>query len=548
MPDTPDTNPDANPSAPDVSAAHGEPDPTSLPPLTTAPVTVPHDDDDDEDVGARDGAVGGAANESLAGALAVSFKVLRVVLLGLILIFVFSGFFTVQQDEVAVRTRFGRIIPRGDGGDVLTADGGPYFRWPAPVGQVYRIPTKRQTLDIDRAFVFAAAGDTQNRGRKLTEINGGESLDPEADGYLITGDGGIIHARVTVGYQIRPESAADFVRNVADVSELDRNTDDPRAIFRGAENLIRQAVEQAIVQDVAGTPLDALLTTGRAPPTPAGQATAQATPAAGGAAPTSAPAAASDAPAERLDRPKKQAQAILDGLGSGIQLLDVTIYERTVPPSIRPAFDAVLAADQLSNRLRDDAQAFSQGRLTEAAGPAYPAVLAAVDVFEDADRTRDADPAFYAAAQTALNALLDGGPMGKVLPPLADALPPDDPRRDRLRGLATTYATQSLGGRAATTVSNAQRGVTQYLSNLAADADSFERLLANYRKAPDTVRQQLFLKTLSKVLTGADNGSEVLPGGQATLRLLFNEDPSLRNDREQQRRNEQAGVPPQGGQ
>ena len=565
MPDDIDPNPTDPQGQP---PPHGEPDPHSLPPLTTAPVTTPHDADDSADDsvsdsvsdgvnGSADEGDFGAANESLAGALAVSFKVLRVVLLGLILIFLLSGFFTVQPNEVAVRTRFGKIVPRGgDGGEVLTADGGPYFRWPAPVGQVYRIPTGAQTLDLDTAFVFAAAAEPANRGKPLNEVNGPPTLDPEADGALLTGDKGLIHARFNVSYQIRPEGAADFVRNVADVAELDRNGDDPRSIFRDAERLVRATVEQAIVADVAGTRLDALLTVGRAdaaaaqtsPPaaaaeTPPAETPPAATPAAAAAPGTPAPASV----AQMQERVRSQAQRALDALDTGIQVLTVNAYQRGPPIAVRAAFNDLSIANQQRGNLSELATSYSRGQFTAAAGAAYTAVLAVIDVYEDADRTRDASPEFYKAAETALDAALDGRPMGQVLPPLADALPADDPRRGQLASLARTFADQGLGGQASSTVNNARRDVTQYLADLQAEADAFDGLLKDYRKAPQTVRQQLFLRTLSSILSGSDATTEVLPGGRKIVRLLVNEDPAVRNQREQQQRDAavRGGGPPQ---
>src|SRR5688572_23916979 len=200
-----------------------------------------------------------AANASLAGALSVSFAVLRIVMVLLILVFLFSGFFTVGADEVAVRTRFGKIVS-GPEGEVLTPEGGPYFRWPAPVGQVYRIPTVTIPLAIDRAFVFRAA---RNSGQPLNEISQGERLQPEYDGSLLTSDKSIVHARYQVQYKILPEDAAKFVRNVASVADLNTAVDSRMLIFREADLLVSNAVEQAIVEDVAATPLDRFLQGGR---------------------------------------------------------------------------------------------------------------------------------------------------------------------------------------------------------------------------------------------------------------------------------------------
>src|SRR5690606_37830850 len=200
-----------------------------------------------------------AANASLAGALAVSFAVLRIVMVLLIVVFLFSGFFTVAPDEVAVRTRFGKIVP-SDESEVLTAEGGPYFRWPAPIGQVYRIPTTTRELELSDSFVFAAARTSRQPLSELTDPGG---LDPELDGALLTADKAIVHARYRVSYRVQPANAATFVRNVASVAHLDPATNDPSRLFAAADLLVENAVERAIVADVAATPLDRFLQGGR---------------------------------------------------------------------------------------------------------------------------------------------------------------------------------------------------------------------------------------------------------------------------------------------
>ena len=54
------------------------------------------------------------ANQSLTDALRLSFRLLQVGILALLAVFLFSGFQTVEEGDVGVRTRFGAIV--GDQG------------------------------------------------------------------------------------------------------------------------------------------------------------------------------------------------------------------------------------------------------------------------------------------------------------------------------------------------------------------------------------------------------------------------------------------------
>ena len=72
------------------------------------------------------------ANQSLSDALRMSFKVLKLVMFILVIAFLFSGVMIVDQREVAVISRFGRLTgePREPG-----------FRlaWPYPIDEQIRV-------------------------------------------------------------------------------------------------------------------------------------------------------------------------------------------------------------------------------------------------------------------------------------------------------------------------------------------------------------------------------------------------------------------------
>lgn len=560
------------------TSPHGEPDPTSLPPLTTAPTTSP---------GMSEGVVDApgemdAANQSLADALGVSFRVLRWLMLAILILFVLSGFFTVQADEVAVRTRFGRILPGGEGSEVLTAEGGPYFRWPAPVGNVYRVPTGSREVRIDDPFVFAGARGP-NSTTPLQELGMPEGpLDPVQDGYLLTGDGNIVHARYSVTYRIRPAEAAAFLSNVVSTETLRRAERNPPVIFNDADTLVRLAVEEAVVADTAARELDEFLGVGQAlatpaPPTPPavdeggtgditadgaadageaggeGEASDVETPEESGAEadvpddanttpaePSITPTAPGDAAgAQEQDRIRAQAQQMLNDLNTGIEIQAVIRTARDVPPPLRGVVEQASVAEIYKDQLIRNANQQAMSIYRTVAQDAYPAVLAVIEVYEEADLLREQEPERFEAAQQAINTMFNAQPLQGPLETVQSLLPEDDPRRQELARLIERFGDDEIGGTAGTVVRNAQNQATQYIQQLQSDASFFEEQLASYRKNPEAVRQKLYLDMIGNVLSNPMAVKDVVSSESEVVRLLLNEDLSIAKRLEARRREQQ---------
>lgn len=544
------------------------------------------------DGGGGNGGRGGqfeAADQSLADALAVSFRVLKWLFVLLLAFFLFSGVFTVEQNEVAVRTTFGRIA--GDSGaaaEVLTSEGGPYFRWPRPIGEVYFVPTTERTLRLEDAFVFDIG--PRDVGKRLSELTAGNALDPATDGSLLTGDRSIVHARYEVRYKVLPQDAADFVRNVAGPEDAASFTDldgNPEALFERAERLVRMAVESAIVADVATQDIDDFIRNQRnveaeaATATPADPADPAAPESpAEGETPDAATPEPADAEATPADDPptdetagaagtagaegaaievnetsvQAAAQQMLDELRTGITIQQVTRSDYTVPPVLRPAFEALTNAQQARGLARSQGRAAYTRILTGVAGRAYPALLALIDTFEAADRRVQADPDSEAAQQAlanandALRALFTGQPIGPTLSNLAATLDADNPLVGRLQRLAQANPELTLGGEASNVVRAASTESAAIVNQTQTELRRFERLLPDYRRAPDLVKRQLFFAMLRDVLSSPDVKLEIV-GGSRWLTDQIPED-AARNRADQQRALEQQQLqqqPPQGG-
>ncbi len=175
------------------------------------------------------------ANQSLADALRLSYRVLQLAILGLLVTFLFSGFQTVQEGYTGVRTVFGRID--GEGADAQLAPGLEPF-WPYPVGEIVVFELKRSTSL--RTEFWPRLQGTLQRAIESADLN--NPIRPGADGSVITADGDLAHLQVTAEYSID------------DVSRYVSNVDRART-----ETMVRKAIARGVVMAAAATPLNDLL-------------------------------------------------------------------------------------------------------------------------------------------------------------------------------------------------------------------------------------------------------------------------------------------------
>ncbi len=154
--------------------------PTPLPPPPPpAPVTV-------ED----------ASSQALAEAMHSGFRIVKLLMIGLVVLFFCSGVFVVQPNEVAVLLRFGR--PVGVGTERLLQPGW-HWAWPYPIDEKVRIPVGQSHAVTSTTGWYATTLAMEAANAEPPAYG---FLNPESDGYTLTGDGNIIHVRATIKYRI----------------------------------------------------------------------------------------------------------------------------------------------------------------------------------------------------------------------------------------------------------------------------------------------------------------------------------------------------------
>ncbi|MEM6561168.1 MAG: SPFH domain-containing protein, partial [Planctomycetota bacterium] len=350
--------------------------------------------------------LGDDAGKSLADALRISFKVLRLVIFLLIILFLFSGFFYVDSNQVAVRTRFGKITQDNEGRGYLTAEAGPYFRFPAPIDEITYVPTTTQTVEINDAFWY---GERGREGELQPDQATQTSLRAGIDGSLITGDGNLVHGRFTVNFRVKPEDAVTFVK------ALGGDPDDTAPMVR-AQRMVTIAAERAISAAAAEVGAIEFL-----------QSSAN----------------------TALMRSKLEEVLTLE-MNTGITVETVIADQRVAPPGVQQSFAAVQTATAERQSALLKAQQDRNSRLSEAAGGGYGALLAVLDIYGDAER--DEEPELRAAAANALDAMLDGVTAQSAIEPLLPLV--DEAKREQLTLVATPV---EIGGQAREIINAAEQ-------------------------------------------------------------------------------------------
>jgi regulator of protease activity HflC (stomatin/prohibitin superfamily) len=273
------------------------------------------------------------AQQSLAEALRLSFGILKITMLLLLVVYAFSGTFSVGSNEVALRLRFGDYV--GAPGERVL-ERGTYLAAPFPIEQIVKVDTRPMTLSLHREFWFETGGD--ERGKTRDEIRRGRQgpLNPVRDGSLLTGDMNIAHARWTVTFHVSDPVA--YITNVGDKPL--------------AENLVSCAVQQGVVQAVAQLPADDLLKGIMNRETAIGVA-----------------------------------QRRLDEMAAGLSIDQLTLDRVSAPGSVMASFDAVTTAETDRAQRIVAAQQDRARILGEAAGEGSDKLRELIEAYERATET-----------------------------------------------------------------------------------------------------------------------------------------------------------------
>ncbi len=301
------------------------------------------------------------AQQSLVNALRSSFGILRVLMLVLVVMYLFSGVFKIGPGEQGLIARFGKLVQNESAGSRMK--GTPVFEqgWqlalPDPFDQKITITGRTQSFST-ATFLFSVR--PEDLSRPLSEIapQTGSGLKPGQDGAMLTGDRNLSHGLWEVEYRI--DDADRFVRNVGES-------------LKALEPLLKRLLEAAVVREVAAWRVE-------------------------------------DVTRERVDDVRRAVQGRLqkklDDLQSGLVLVEVRA--KTIEPGgVRDAFNEVSRAENEKESKIKEAMQKAVELLASAAGSRYPSMLEKIHALGKAQAI-GADAAQLEALQREVDVTLDG--------------------------------------------------------------------------------------------------------------------------------------------
>jgi modulator of FtsH protease HflK len=157
-------------------------------------------------------------SRALSDALRSSFVIVKILMVALVILFFFSGIFTVPSQERAIILRFGK--PVGSGEEQLL---GPGLHWsfPSPIDEVVRIPIGEIQTVRSTAGWYQTTPEEEAAGNEQPRSS---TLNPAVDGYTLTSDGNIIHVRADVRYRI--SEPLNYALNFVNASNVLQNAVD----------------------------------------------------------------------------------------------------------------------------------------------------------------------------------------------------------------------------------------------------------------------------------------------------------------------------------
>ena len=252
-----------------------------------------------------------AGTQALSEALASSFKLVKVIMVLLVFVFLGSGVREVGSYERAIKLQFGR--PVGSGESALLGPGW-HWAWPFPINEIVKIPIG-QVQEVRSTVAYYGITREQEAAGMDPVIR--PTLDPAWDGYLLSGDGNIMHSRATMRYRI--SDPVRYAFHFINASNIVQDTLNNALNWAAA----RYGVDDAVRKDVTGFK-------------------------------------------DEVGRHVTE-KLIAEDLGVSVENIEID----SIPPrQVKNAFDAVTGAENTRSTTISEAQAAANGTLARAAGEA----------------------------------------------------------------------------------------------------------------------------------------------------------------------------------
>lgn len=272
------------------------------------------------------------ANQSLADALRLSFRILQIVILILIVLFLGSGVVTVKDSEGGVLTRWGKIVTYGES---QALEGGlKWSKWPYPVGEFILFDVVNLHADVTESFL----PNSKVRGYTIQQhIDRSVITDryrTGVDGVLLSRDGDIVHVSVIANYEII--DPVNFLQSVQ---------------LSQADQIVKVATEQSMIHVVSTVSLQEMM----------------------------------DITDDIKQRIHQSTQQALDKINCGIQIRQITMPEPPRPPyAIVGTFTDIQEARVQASAMIQQARQASEKIRNQVAGHDWRTIVGMIRDYENA--------------------------------------------------------------------------------------------------------------------------------------------------------------------
>jgi modulator of FtsH protease HflK len=417
------------------------------------------------------------ATKSLGEALKITFRLLQLAIVVLVGLYVLSGGQTVNEAERGVRVVLGRVA---------SSDLAPGFHlsWPEPIGELVKVQTGEQRRELTREFwpSMTESEETAIAGKEGVQSlasGGRDSLDPDADGHLLTADGNVAHARWTVTYRRRESDAAINLRNINPEFE---------------DQIVAAMVRRAIVKAAASVTIDELL--------------------------KNTPDASIRKPGARTVETiaRDAAQEALDKVEAGIQIQQLTLNQRIPPRPVMTAFNQVQSAQSDASKSIEDARQQAQNTLLNVAGQGAEPILRAIDAYETA--LAAGDDAASRARLAEIDALL----------------------QNQTVAIGSEQVVPNTFGQVSRTVAEAREYRTTLVSRTKSEVSAFLAKREAFKANPLVMIEADWRGALTEFLRRDTVQEWVLPPADQMkgFVLMLNRDPAIAREQEQKRNESEA--------
>ena len=291
----------------------------------------------------------------LSGALKVSFVVLKVIMVVLVVLFLFSGIRTVGPGERAIVLWFGKISGVGE---ARLLGPGLKLLLPYPIHEIVRIPVeKKVNLAINSFWYYQKPGEEMGEAAN-EKAYAPPTLNPLTEGYCIVrgekqdrtsavsegSDYNILHCKWVLTYQIT--DAERFYKHCyVDDNHLQAGQNYSDVIEQNINPLLENLFADAVVVTMVNYTIE-------------------------------------EAMFEKVssvsERVKDRLQNKLNTLETGIKVVSVQIRDITWPRQVSAAFQASLTATQTKQKVISEAKLIAEKTLNETAGPVAAELLASL--------------------------------------------------------------------------------------------------------------------------------------------------------------------------